>query len=229
MTPLGEILVARGDCSPERIAEALDDQLVYDGRLGTNLIEVGAVTEERLARALSEQQGVPATWGEIPVDHRALAFVPPSTARACQAVPLHLERRYLDVLVTEVRDPTRLDELAFALGKQVRPVLVPEARLWQLMQRYYGVPSPHRRARVRPRTGGGVLASHQELLAELQGPVGPPSRAEPVRPAPGEAAPCAGGDDRVVSDARILAELQDDAARRYHTPGVPLSLRKCGR
>lgn len=228
MVLLGDILVARGDCSAQRIAEALDDQLVYDGRLGTNLVELGAVTEAQLARALSEQQGVPATWGAISVDQRALAFVPAATARACQAVPLHLERRYLDVLVTEVRDPTRLDELAFALGKQVRPVLVPEARLWELMRRYYGVPSPLRRVRVRPRTGS-VLASTQELLAELQGQVGRPAAPRRPRAAAPVDDPPRPDDDPVLSDARILAELQVDAARRYPTAGVPLSRRKGGR
>lgn len=165
---LGEILVARGYCTARQIEEALDEQVVYDGRLGTNLIELGIVTEEQLARALAIQFGRPTRWGPIAVEKSALATMAASGAERWQAVPLKLEGRCLEVLVSELRDPTRLDDLAFATGKEVRPVLVTEARLWELLHRCYGVPYPERRGRIGQRGTEGGLASHQEILADLQ-------------------------------------------------------------
>jgi hypothetical protein len=216
MRLIGEILVARGSCTPDRIEEALGDQIAYDGRLGTNLLEAGSITEEQLARALSAQHGLPALWGEIAVEARALATVAAPRARCWEAVPLRLERRCLDVLVSEVRDLARLDDMAFSIGKEIRPVVVPEVRLWQLLRRHYGIPCPARRAR----TGGSgaLLASHQELLAELQAATGAVGR-PPGPPAPSRS----GAGVPFVSDAEILAELQDDASRRYLAPGLPLA------
>lgn len=203
---LGELLVARGDCAPARVQEALGRQVVRAGRLGTNLLEVGAVTEEQLARALSVQHGLPATWGELDLDEATLDALSAEGVRRWQAVPLQLARRRLEVLVSDARDPTRLDDLAFATGRDVRPVLVAEWRLWKLMQRYYGVPCPRGGARNRadrlqpwlvsvardeaavgpapaaPDPLPGVqLASHQELLADLQDEV---ARARPSLPRP---------------------------------------------
>jgi hypothetical protein len=178
---LGEILVARGYCTARQIEEALDEQVVYDGRLGTNLIELGIVTEEQLARALAIQFGRPTRWGPIAIDKSALATMGATGAERWQAVPLKLEGRCLEVLVSELRDPTRLDDLAFATGKEVRPVLVPEARLWELLHRCYGLPYPERRGRIGQRGNEGALVSHQEILADLQTGTGryvtpPPSR-----------------------------------------------------
>lgn len=241
---LGELLISGRACTPRQLEEALDDQVVYDGRLGTNLLERGAITEEQLARALSQQHGLPARWGDIAVDPDALASVAARGAERWQAVPLRLERRCLDVLVSEARDPTRLDDMAFAVGKEVRPVLVAESRLWELLSRYYAVPCPRRRTRAaRPRTPGPGLASHQDLLLELQDAVGPayrtapPTRAPPQPPAlpavtpeplalvePSEEAELEpyrlGFEGTLLTDESILAEMQGYAARRFR-PGLP--------
>lgn len=264
---IGEILVAHGACTLQRVEEALEDQVVYDGRLGTNLLELGAITERQLARALAQQKGLPAAWGDIAVQPGALALVPRDAALRYQVVPLRLERQRLDVLVNEVTDVGRLDELAFAVGKEIRPVLVTEARLWHLLHRYYGIPSPRRRAHAGSRTPvpgarspgaasptprpdaerpdfGGALASNQELLAELQNAAGrrfltrppasapvpaaaagatptrPVERAAPVQPPLPPRAPRPAPEAAFVSDQTVLAELQDDASRRFR-PQLP--------
>ena len=54
---LGEILVEMGACAPDRVREALEGQVVLGGRLGTNLLDIDAVAEDALARALSRQHG----------------------------------------------------------------------------------------------------------------------------------------------------------------------------
>jgi hypothetical protein len=61
---LGEILVERGACTPERVLEALQNQVIFGGRLGTNLLELEAVKEEALAEALRLRCGVPSVQGE---------------------------------------------------------------------------------------------------------------------------------------------------------------------
>ena len=61
---LGERLIKDGLCKPEDIDAALQAQVLYGRRLGTNLVELGFIDEERLAAALAEHLDAPAADGE---------------------------------------------------------------------------------------------------------------------------------------------------------------------
>jgi two-component system chemotaxis sensor kinase CheA len=68
--PLGELLVAMGEATPEDIAEALRAQ---DKKLGEILLEQGLVSEDGIRRALSSQgRGAPATGAGGPVVRREI-------------------------------------------------------------------------------------------------------------------------------------------------------------
>lgn len=56
---LGEILVEKNYCSKEDIERALSVQEKYRSKIGTILLNMGAITEEQLLDALSEQFSVP--------------------------------------------------------------------------------------------------------------------------------------------------------------------------
>src|SRR5204863_2145313 len=60
---LGEILIQEGHLTQEGLEEALDWQVLYGGRLGTNLLELKLVEEEHLAKGLGRQLGVEVAWG----------------------------------------------------------------------------------------------------------------------------------------------------------------------
>jgi len=230
MARLGELLVARGDCTAAQVAEALDAQVIYGGRLGTNLLELGAVDEEALAQALGDQHGCPALWGDIGADPRALALVKPELAGRVGLVPLRLEGRRLAVLAADPRDLSRIDELAFATGKDLRVVVVAESRLDELLRRHYGVHRPDRGVLATPRAAAErrqeepAAAAAPDLMDEAgfaalydQGAVTPPPAAAP--PAP--------GDDfhgALVSTEQVLAALQLDARQGAARGGIPIRL-----
>jgi hypothetical protein len=136
---VGEILVEIGACGVDRVREALEGQVIFGGRLGTNLLEIGAVTEDALAQALSRQHGSPALYGDIHVDERLAALLKPEHADRFEAVPYQLEGRKLAVLCCNPADLSKLDDLAFLLGKRIAPLIVPEARLFALLREHYGV------------------------------------------------------------------------------------------
>jgi hypothetical protein len=140
MPRLGEILVAMRACDPERVREALECQVLYGGRLGTNLLEIcNAVTEEVLASALERQHGARTLFGDVAVDRSAVGLLDRGQADQLEVVPLRLAGRRLAVLCADPRDLPRLDAVAFATGKAIEPVVVPEARLWALLRAHYGV------------------------------------------------------------------------------------------
>jgi hypothetical protein len=141
---LGEILVEEGSCTPQAVAEALQNQAIFGGRLGTNLLEMGAVAEDVLAFALGRRTGAPALYGDLPPDPKALRLVDKRLAERWDVVPYLLADRRLAVLARDPCDLQMLDEVAFATGKNVHAFVVPEARLWRTLQRAYGVDREHR-------------------------------------------------------------------------------------
>src|SRR6266851_1674780 len=81
---IGEMLLEAGILTRQQLEEALNAQLIYGGKLGTNLVEHGFVTEEFLTSFLSKQCNMPAP--EVLI-HRALE-------RYYQIAP---PRRYIQV------------------------------------------------------------------------------------------------------------------------------------
>jgi len=137
MQRLGEILVSLQICTEAQIREGLENQVIFGGRLGTNLLEIGHLSEEQLARALGRRHGRPCLFGNLGVDPAALRLLGQDLVDRLEVIPYIVQDRKLAVLVRDPDDLAVLDEVAFATGKQVHPIVVPEARIWALMRRLY--------------------------------------------------------------------------------------------
>jgi hypothetical protein len=136
---LGEMLVKEGACSEAAVRDALKNQIIFGGRLGTNLLEIKAVSEEALARTLGRQHALPSLFGDLQLDEHATALLTAEIADRCDAIPYVLADRRLAVIVIDPRNLTMLDEVAFATGKQVHPIVAPEARVWALLRQRYAI------------------------------------------------------------------------------------------
>jgi len=134
---IGEILIERGHLTPEGLEEALDWQVLYGGRLGTNLLELQLCEEEHLARGLAKQHGCEVAWGNLEIDPALVGVIPPHIAQRDEMVPWKLERRRLKVLVTRI-DPGKLDQLSYKIGKPCTAVVAPEFRVINLLRAHYG-------------------------------------------------------------------------------------------
>ncbi len=60
VTPLGALLVERGDLSGQQLRDALGAQTSGGKRLGEILVELGVISERILSSALAEQSGLEA-------------------------------------------------------------------------------------------------------------------------------------------------------------------------
>jgi hypothetical protein len=143
---LGELLMNEKLFTRAQLEEALQAQAVFGGRLGTILIEMGAIGELDLARVLSKQMGVPFVSPDQLVDipRAALDALTPELAMKFQCLPIHVEGRRLTVVMANPRDLRAIDELAFRSGYVIRPILVPELRLTYALQHYYRLPRKSR-------------------------------------------------------------------------------------
>jgi hypothetical protein len=136
MAKIGELLIREGHLTEEGLEEALDWQVLYGGRLGTNLLELRLVEEKQLARALGKQLGAEVAWGELEVDPALVSVVPKHIADRNEMVPWKLEKRRLKVLCCEIKVGD-LDQLSYKVGRTCVPVIAPEFRIFQLLRLHY--------------------------------------------------------------------------------------------
>ncbi len=170
---LGEILVHEGAATAAQVEEALEAQVLNGGRLGTNLVELGHVTEEQLARALGRQHRVHCAHGEIVPGADALSLLDANVADEKDVLPVRLDGNRLYLLVTDPDDIEARDEVATRTGRWVVPVVVAEFRMAQLQRRYCKAFRPVREVDLeairRKREAAAAAASQapaQDLMTE---------------------------------------------------------------
>ena len=137
MAKIGEILIAEGHLTREGLEEALDWQVLYGGRIGTNLLELRLVEEQHLAQALARQLGVEVAFGHLEIDPALVPALPPHVADRQEMVPWKLEKRRLKLLCCEIK-VSELDQLSYRIGRTCVPVVAPEYRIFQLLRAHYG-------------------------------------------------------------------------------------------
>ncbi len=138
---LGDLLLQQGVITPAELEEALKYQAIFGGKLGTNLIELGALNEEDVTRALSRIFAVPAVDPELimHVAPEAIAAIPAELAGKRRVLPLRLEGRRLTLAMADPADLKTLDEISFRTGLVIRPQVVAEVRLGLALEKYYGI------------------------------------------------------------------------------------------
>jgi MshEN domain len=202
---LGTLLLRNAAISLTQLEAGLRAQVLYGGRLGTNLIELGFLDVDGLGAYLGELSGLPvASQGMLEmVPAPILALVPGDIADLHGAVPLYLDPS--GVLAVAMIDPT--DELARAelaehTGYPLLPHVVAELRLLYYLEKHYGVV---RKARyIRPGTRRTLVQADERRRSQPAGGlVLPPQvRVEPRR-------------RRASVDVPVVDPPGDDAA----TPG----------
>jgi hypothetical protein len=138
---LGDLLLQQGVITPAELEEALKYQAIFGGKLGTNLIELGALNEEDITLALSRKFAVPAVDLEqiMHVAPEAIAAIPAELAAKRRVLPLRLEGRRLTLAMADPADLKTLDEVAFRTGLVIRPQVVAEVRLGLALEKHYGI------------------------------------------------------------------------------------------
>lgn len=159
---LGEMLIKARLLTSEALDDALKSQVIFGGRLGTNLIEMGCIDEEELARILSEKLRVPyADPGELmEVSPAIVALISAELAEKHQFVPLRLDGRRLSVAMADPSDLAALDEIAFLTGYVIQPMVTPEIRLLAALEKYYGIRRELRFIPVSKSLGGRRTCSY---------------------------------------------------------------------
>lgn len=140
MPILARILQDRGIVTERQLQEAIQHQVLYGGRLGTSLYELGFITEDRLQEALARSHGMPTLHvdpKEIQPD--VVALVPKALASRHKVFPYRIRGKTLFLLMVDPDDHGAVARIGYSLGYIVKPLVVAEFRMAQLLRDYYGI------------------------------------------------------------------------------------------
>jgi hypothetical protein len=137
---LARILRESGLVSEKQIEEAIRHQVLFGGRLGTSLYELGFVTEAGLQEALGRSHGVP-TMVVDPgaAEPAAVALLSKAVVARHKVFPYRLRGKTLFLLMVDPHDHATVAKIGYSIGYIVKPFVVPEFRMIQLLRDHYGV------------------------------------------------------------------------------------------
>ncbi|MEM7417017.1 MAG: DUF4388 domain-containing protein [Gemmatimonadota bacterium] len=139
---LDQILIRLGYVTQSQVQEAVSRQASSGGRIGQNLIEIGALTEEQLFDGLVEQFRVPTVAvDEHTVDKSLLGRMPADVLERSLIMPVSWNEKLgvLSIAVANPSDEAGIARVKAAFGaKKVRVSLAPETLLADLIMRLHG-------------------------------------------------------------------------------------------
>ena len=186
---LGDLLVSDGLLTPQQVESALRAQVMWGGRLGTNLVELGLADLDALSRALGRQHKLPAALARHfeRGDRELQRLLSADVAERFACVPLLRVGESGEDVVVAVIDPLAAkpnaivaDELGVAPDRIIQSVAA-ELRIRYYLERVYGIARDVRFLRSR---GPTVPAYPQFTEAPPEEPSSAPDVDIPIDIAP---------------------------------------------
>jgi len=135
---IGDLLVSQQMISEDQLQKALEEQKISGRKLGNTLVDLGYVEENALLSLLSEQLQIPfVELRQFRFDQDLIRSLPETSARRYRVIPL---RDDPDGLLLGMADPTDifcLDELERQLNKTIKPAVVRESELLDVLDIAY--------------------------------------------------------------------------------------------
>lgn len=135
---IGDLLVEKKMISETQLQHALQEQKLTGRKLGATLVELGYVEENALLNLLSAQLNIPfVELKQFRFDRQLVQKLPETSARRYRVMLL---REDIDGLLLGMADPTDifcLDELQRILQKNIKPAVVRESELLDILDIAY--------------------------------------------------------------------------------------------
>jgi hypothetical protein len=182
MKKLGQILIDSGWLTLAKVQQALQHQQIFGGRLGTCLLELNLVSEDKLSKALALQSGAPvATVEDLrSIPESVLQLIPARMAFKSKVLPFDRYSTEARVAMINTRDLILQDELAFVTSKRLKVFIAPEIRVLEALEKHYGCDIDQRYQRIWDR-----LNRARYLWQDTESPPGTPeavkSKQEPAQ------------------------------------------------
>jgi len=135
---LGVMLIAANLITEEQLKKALEVQQREGGRLGSNLVKLGYINEDKLASFLSKQYGIPAmNLSGYEIDPSVIKLIPSEVAQKYQIIPVMRTGATLTIAMVDPSNVFAIDDIKFMTGYNVEPVVATESALKVALNKYY--------------------------------------------------------------------------------------------
>ncbi|MBM4135350.1 MAG: type IV-A pilus assembly ATPase PilB [Nitrospira sp.] len=138
LAKLGQLLVASKIISEEQLKEAMNLQRRDGGRLGTNLVKLGYITEEKLVTFLSKQYGIPTiNLDDYKIDPSVLKLIPVDMAMKYLIMPVARVGATLTIAMADPSNVFAIDDVKFMTGYNVEVVVSSESSILNAISTNY--------------------------------------------------------------------------------------------
>lgn len=135
---LGEILVRENLVTPQQLREALDYQRTSGGRLGSNLVKLGIISDDVITAVLSRQYGVPSINIDLfQIDEEVVKLISQEVALKYTVLPISKVGATLTLAMADPTNVFATDDIKFMTGLNVEPVIASEASIQMAIGKYY--------------------------------------------------------------------------------------------
>jgi type IV pilus assembly protein PilB len=135
---LGKLLVTARLITEEQLQKALLTQKKEGGRLGTVLVKLGYMEEEKLLNFLSQQYSIPfVDLLKTTIDPAVIKLVPPDVVQKYQAIPVKRSGAVLSLAMVDPTDIFAIDDIKFMTGYDVEPMVASEGAVNAALSKYY--------------------------------------------------------------------------------------------
>jgi type IV pilus assembly protein PilB len=135
---LGEILVRENLVTPQQLREALDYQRTSGGRLGSNLVKLGILSDDVITAVLSRQYGVPSINLDLfHIDEEVVKLISQDVALKYTVLPISKVGATLTLAMADPTNVFAMDDIKFMTGLNVEPVIASESAIQSAIGKYY--------------------------------------------------------------------------------------------
>ncbi|HEV7700124.1 MAG TPA: ATPase, T2SS/T4P/T4SS family [Pyrinomonadaceae bacterium] len=135
---LGEILVRESLITSQQLRETLEYQRANGGRLGSNLVKLGYVSDDVVTAVLSRQYGVPSINLELfQIEKDVIKLISEDVALKYSVLPVSKAGATLTLAMADPTNVFAMDDIKFMTGLNVEPVIASESSIQFAIGKYY--------------------------------------------------------------------------------------------
>ena len=135
---LGEILVRENLITSQQLREALEYQRSNGGRLGSNLVKLGMISDDVITAVLSRQYGVPSINLDLfQIEGETIKLISHEVSLKYSVLPISKVGATLTLAMADPTNVFAMDDIKFMTGLNVEPVIASEASLQIAIGKYY--------------------------------------------------------------------------------------------
>src|SRR3954467_5608377 len=135
---LGEILVRENLITSQQLRETLEYQRENGGRLGSNLVKLGFVSDDVVTAVLSRQYGVPSINLDLfQIEKDVIRLISEEVANKYSVLPISKLGAMLTMAMADPTNVFAMDDIKFMTGLNVEPVIASESSIQQAIAKYY--------------------------------------------------------------------------------------------